>query len=126
MNINNGDVTLESNHRHGMAAGVLTAPPAASHLIAILCIRCYGCVLHLSPEHPTQALLKCDAAVVGWRRPHGRPHSRWMDVVKEDGGYGTPHLLNKCYLSAGTASFISSHSTWLCVHVLYDQLLLHI
>lgn len=59
--------------------------PIASYLIAIHRMHWYGNVLCLSPTNPpTRALLSFDATVVSWKRPCGRPCTRWLGVIEED------------------------------------------
>ncbi|XP_035696641.1 uncharacterized protein LOC118430043 [Branchiostoma floridae] len=62
----------------------LTGQPPASSLAAMRRVRWYGHVLRLPPEHPTRALLEFNPKQAGWRRPRGKPRTRWMDVVSRD------------------------------------------
>ncbi|KAJ8287175.1 hypothetical protein GJAV_G00048520 [Gymnothorax javanicus] len=61
-----------------------THQPPASRLAARRHIRWYGHVLRLPPEHLTRAVLSFNPTTAGWKRPCCRPHTRWLDIIKED------------------------------------------
>lgn len=61
-----------------------TLQPPASRLAAQRRIRWLGHLLRLPLEHPTRAIFSFDPAAAGWKRPRGKPHTRWLDVIKKD------------------------------------------
>lgn len=61
-----------------------TCQPRASSLVAQRRTRWFGHVLRLPPDHPTRAILQFDPKAAGWRRPRGKPRTRWLDVVAGD------------------------------------------
>ncbi len=61
-----------------------TCQPRASCLAAQRRTRWFGHVLRLPPDHPTRAILQFDPRDAGWRRPRGRPRTRWLDVLAGD------------------------------------------
>ncbi|XDV50755.1 hypothetical protein PO909_019770 [Leuciscus waleckii] len=61
-----------------------TCQPRASCLAAQCRTRWFGHVLRLPPDHPTRAILQFDPRAAGWRRPRGRPRTRWLDVLAGD------------------------------------------
>ena len=63
-----------------------TTQPDIRRLAAQRRIRWLGHVLRCPPEHPTKAILRFDPRAAGWRRPEGRPRTRWLDVLRLDLG----------------------------------------
>jgi hypothetical protein len=61
-----------------------TLQPPLPRLLAQRRIRWLGHMLRMSDEMPTKRVLDFNPTASGWRRPRGRPHTRWMDVVIED------------------------------------------
>ena len=61
-----------------------TCQPRASCLAAQRRTRWIGHVLRLPPDHPTKAILQFDPRAAGWRRPRGKPRTRWLDIIAED------------------------------------------
>ena len=41
-------------------------------------------VLRMDEDHPTRRIFDFDPCTAGWRRPHGRPRTRWTDVIRDD------------------------------------------
>lgn len=79
--------TIESikwwyHHISNKELRVYTHQPTASHLIMIICcMHWFKHVPCLPLDDHTRALLSFCAAALGWKRTHGRPHTRWMDVI---------------------------------------------
>ncbi|GAA6065153.1 SLAIN motif-containing protein 1-like [Tachysurus ichikawai] len=46
--------------------------------------RWLGHVLRLPSDHPMRAILQFDPKAAGWRRPRGKPRTRWLDVLAGD------------------------------------------
>ena len=61
-----------------------TLQPPLPRLLAQRRLRWLGHMLRMPGELPTKHLLFFTPTASGWRRPRGRPHTRWMDVVAED------------------------------------------
>lgn len=61
-----------------------TCQPRASCLAAQRRTRWLGHILRLSLDHPTRAILQFDPRAAGWRRPRGKPRTRWLDVLAGD------------------------------------------
>ncbi|KAL1246814.1 hypothetical protein QQF64_034817 [Cirrhinus molitorella] len=61
-----------------------TRQPRASGLVAQRRTRWFGHVLRLPPDHPTKAIIQFDPRAADWRRPQGKPRTRWLDVVAGD------------------------------------------
>lgn len=47
-------------------------------------VRWLGHVLRRPDDHPTKATYEFDPTAAGWRRPRGRPRTRWKDVLRSD------------------------------------------
>ncbi|KAL1276258.1 hypothetical protein QQF64_035881 [Cirrhinus molitorella] len=61
-----------------------TRQPRASGLVTQRHTLWFGHVLRLPPDHPTKAIIQFDLRAAGWRRPRGKPRTRWLDVVAGD------------------------------------------
>ncbi len=61
-----------------------TQQPPASRLAAQRRMRWFGHIQRLPPEHPTHTILHFDPKTAGWRRPRGKPRTRWMDIITRD------------------------------------------
>ena len=61
-----------------------TQQPPASLLAAQRRLRWFGHIHRLPPEHPTRSILEFNPRTAGWKRPRGRPRTRWLDVIRQD------------------------------------------
>ena len=48
------------------------------------CLHWYGCLICHASEHLTLQHLKFELAGAGCKRPRGRSHVRWMDIIDGD------------------------------------------
>ena len=58
--------------------------PPLQRVLAQRRLRWFGHVLRMPEEHPTHVALRFAPGLDGWRRPRGRPRTRWRDVVDDD------------------------------------------
>ncbi|GAA6097853.1 uncharacterized protein LOC118430043 [Tachysurus ichikawai] len=61
-----------------------TCQPRASSLSAQRRTLWLGHVLRLPSDHPTSAILQFDPKTAVLRRPRGKPHTRWLDILAGD------------------------------------------
>ena len=58
--------------------------PPLPRLLAQRRLRWFGHVLRMPEDNPTKAIFDFNPTTAGWRRPRGRPHTRWTDVLEGD------------------------------------------
>jgi hypothetical protein len=57
--------------------------PPLSEQLESRSLRWYGHLLRLPAQTPARLIFDFDPAANGWRRPRGRPRTRWADVIRD-------------------------------------------
>uniref|UniRef100_A0A3B3HVR8 ribonuclease H n=1 Tax=Oryzias latipes TaxID=8090 RepID=A0A3B3HVR8_ORYLA len=71
-------------HVSNKALRAQTCQPQASCLVAQRRIRWFGHLLRFTSYHPTRAIFEFNPGAAGWKRPRGKPRTRWTDVIAGD------------------------------------------
>ena len=62
----------------------LSMQPPLQRRMAQRRLRWLGHMLRMDVDHPTLKIFNFEPQLENWRRPRGRPRSRWSDVVRDD------------------------------------------
>ena len=99
-----------------------TKQPTASSLLRQLRLRWFGHLHRMPSSLPVRRVFDFNANIHGWKRPRGRPKTRWADSIKPDlnsTGLDTPNAVTL------TLFAVRNHSTCSISHIWNVVMRLH-